>query len=371
MRKFVAKIFDSILLVIAGAVALVGILCVGIPVLRTAMAAEALPSGGEDFGTAVTIEPGSYVTDHEIAQNSFEYFKVSIKAGQMLKVKVTTPAGEYPYAGVTVYDLEQEEIGSETIIGDALTSETVSWLRSYEDSSIFYIAVGSEYDENAIGTTYAISVNDYYDAGTQTDVGGTHDTALKLTSVGEYRGYVVSQYLGTDLVDFYEIRVEEGKSLTVRATPSEEGYLEVTIYNSDKEELASKVSANEGAIVTVSSPEALNQAGDLFIKVDGSWSGELEEPIDYTLEISTPEGTTTNGDTTSNGDTTADGDTTTNGGAAGGPNWTLIGAGVIGLILTGVLASAFLKKKKQPAPSKADQSGPEQPEQPSEGGTES
>jgi len=325
------------------------------PVLRRAAAATVLPSGGGDFDTAVAIEPGIYVTDHEIAQNAFEYFKISVEAGQGLTVKVTTPAGEYPYAGVIVYDPNQAEVGSQVIIGDSLASKTLTWLRSYEDSSIFYVAVGNEYDANAVGTTYTVSVDDYYDADSQTDAGGTFDTAFELDSAGTYQGYVVSEYGGTDEVDLYRLRFARGVEVTVTATPPSNATLGVAIYNNNREELAEGYSANDGAIAAASLSEPLASAGDLYIEVHAKYE-TTEEPIAYTLKISTTEGTTTNGDTSdddtsANGDAAANGDATTGKGeTTGGPNWTLVGAGVAGLILAGVLALTFLKKGSAGSP---------------------
>jgi hypothetical protein len=365
-----------------------GMLCLGTARVASALAYEALPSGGDDLDTAVTIEAGSYVTDHEIEQNSFEYFKISVDAGQGLEVKVTTPTGEYPYAGAVVYDFEKEEVGSEVIIGDSNASKTITWIRGYEGSSTFYIAVGNEYDINATGTKYAISVDDYYDGDTETDVGGTFANAYELDSLGTYEGYITTEYGGTDLADLYKLRVAAGVKLTATVTPPSDVWLGVSIYNSDREEIADGWSSNDGAIATAEMSEALLSADDLYIKVHADYETS-DEPISYTLKISSTEGTT-DGDTTdgdgagTDGDGDGSGGDTTDGNGTG-PNWTLIVVGAGLLALTGVVAFAFLMKKKGSAGStpKSGQAGgtsqptemtppsdsagkPAQPEQPTE-----
>ncbi len=61
-----------------------GVLLVGI--VGIANAQESLPEGGDGFETAVKLEPGNYVTDHNISRKVPEYFKLSVGAGQILVV---------------------------------------------------------------------------------------------------------------------------------------------------------------------------------------------------------------------------------------------------------------------------------------------
>jgi hypothetical protein len=338
---------NKISIKLLGLVVFVGVLCFGTSGLVNVLAAVALPAGGDDFDAAETIEAGSYVTDHEIEQDSFEYFRISVEAGQGLEVKVTTPAGGSPYAGVVVYNSEEEEIGSEVIIGDSNASKTVSWVRGYEDSGTFYIAVGNEYDTNATGTKYEVSLDDYYDSDTQTDVGGTFETAYEIDSLGTYQGYITTEYGGTDEADFYKIRVAKGTTLAASVTPPNDVSVGVSIYTSDREEVAE-----------------LLGAGDLYIKVHADYES-TEDPISYTLKISSTGGTTTDGDTSTDGDGGENGGETTTDGVAGeGPNLILIGAGVAILALAGVLAFVFLRKKKGSTPSTGSGSTSAPPQSP-------
>lgn len=49
-----------------------------------------LPTAGDSFDNAVTIEPGSYETGHEIAYSTYEHSKITLNAGQKLKVELTS-----------------------------------------------------------------------------------------------------------------------------------------------------------------------------------------------------------------------------------------------------------------------------------------
>lgn len=256
-----------------------GILLVGtIGIINIASAQEILPKGGDSFGTAVGIEEGSYVTDHTIARDSYEYFKISIKTGQVLKVKFTAPGGGSPYAGAEMYNSERTSVQSEVIIGDPNATETLSWMPGTE--GMFYITVGNSYSQNAMGTEYAITVEDYFDAGSETDAGGTFEDAMSIIP-GEYKAYLSGDE-GTDTADFYKLTVDKGKTLTVKVTPPSEAEMEVAVYDSDRKKLKDEYAPNPGAIVTNS--VAITKSGDVFVAVicGGYCSDELTP---YTLSL--------------------------------------------------------------------------------------
>jgi len=356
LNKLIAKII--------GIATLTGVLFLGAKVNIVA-AADTMPLGGSSFETAVTLSAGTYTTDHEIAQDSYEFFKVSVAAGEALVIEMSTSVGGDPYAGVAVYDANRQGVGDDVIIGESSASRTVTWVCSYEDESTFYITIGNEYDVNVLGATYKVSVVKYYDADSQTDAGSTFDTALTLPDIGTYQGYLVSDQAGTDLKDLYRFHLAAGTPLTVTATPPSDESLCITIFNSMREELVSDSSANDGAILTVALPEPLATTDDLYIQVEAPYSYSTEV-IGYTMKISTAEGAATDeGDTTTDGDAAGD-EATTGGGTVGNsdkpaPNWTLIGGGVIGLVLAGVLLFTFLskgKKEKPEEPSKPAVSAP-------------
>ncbi len=276
MKKFNVKslavfIFSGILL--AGTMGIINI----------ASAQETLPKGGDSFETAVGIEKGSYVTDHTIAGDSYEYFKMSIKAGQLLKVKFTTPGSGSPYAGAEMYNSERTSVQSEVIIAGSNANRTLSWMPGTEDT--FYITIGNGYNKNAVGTKYAIAVEDYFDAGSETDAGGTFENAMSITP-GEYTAYL-SGDKGTDAKDFYKLTVDRGETLTAKVTPEGEATARIVIYNSDRQVLKDEHASNSGAIVTNSVP--ITEDGDVFVAVIcGNYCSDELTP--YTVNLATQVG---------------------------------------------------------------------------------
>ena len=69
---------------------------------------------------------------------------------------------------------------------------------------------------------YEFQIEDCFDAGSQTDAGGTIETAMEI-SEGKYQGYCmipagITGISEPDTRDVYKIRVNEGKILTINAT---------------------------------------------------------------------------------------------------------------------------------------------------------
>lgn len=248
-----------------------------------ANAQETLSEGGDSFEAATSIQPGSYTADREIAKDSYKYFKISLKAGQVIKVKFTTPGEGSPYAGAAIYNSQEEQVQEEVIIGGPNESKTLVWAPS--TTGIFYITVGNSYSRNAKGTKYDISLENRFDAGSQTDVGNTFDKAMKITQ-GEYKGYL-SGKKGDDTEDLYKIAVEKGTKLTVILTPPEEASPELTLYSSSRKVIKSEYASNPGAIVTVSA--SLAKSGDVFIKL-GCDKWQSEDIVPYTLNVETEKG---------------------------------------------------------------------------------
>jgi len=254
-----------------------------------ASAQETLPKGGDDFETAVELELGNYVTDHDISRKTQEYFKLPIvKAGQMLVVKATNlPTGvdlisnavlfnEARAMLVPGYDNPLDNIYGAGLIG------TYKWLpNSSQDSYGYYISIGGgDVNFTAEGTKYDISIEDKFDAGSQTDAGDTFEKAMDIT-LGEYKAYL-SGKLGTDTKDFYKVAVNKGETLTAKVTPPSEARMKVVVYDSNRGKLKEEYAPNPGAIITNSL--AITRGGDVFVEVscDKYCSNN---PINYTLNV--------------------------------------------------------------------------------------
>ncbi len=263
------------------------LLLVGI--VGIASAQETLPKGGDDFETAVELQAGSYVTDHDISRKTSEYFKLPIvKAGQMLVVKATNlPTGVDLISNAVLYSearamlLPGYDNPLDNVYGAGKTG-TYKWLaNSSQDLYGYYISIGGgEVNFTAEGTKYDISTEDKFDAGSQTDAGDVFEKALSITPK-EYKAYL-SGKAGTDTKDFYKVAVKEGETLTVKVTPPAEARMKVIVYDGNRGKLKEEYAPNPGAIVTNSL--AITRSGDVFAEVscDKHCSNNV---VAYTLDV--------------------------------------------------------------------------------------
>jgi len=208
-----------------------------------------LPLGGDGFDTAVTIEPGSYETDHEIGwqDDDIEYFKITeLKAGQTLKVIITTDWVTDESAEVAICSSSRAELYRE---GDSRETVIASWTTSSTDT--FYIKIGGWVSDLEAGASIDISVENHYDANSTTDAGNTFDTALTVTA-GDHEGYLAGDEDGDDNEDYYVISLESGQLLDVTVTPPTNAFFGLKICDQNRVEKASVYSASAGAITSTS-----------------------------------------------------------------------------------------------------------------------
>jgi len=267
-----------------------GILLFGITGIVNAQ--QTLPKGGDDFGSAIEIESGSYVTDHDISRKVQEYFKLTIEVGQMLVVKVTNLSTGADRITHTVlynedramllrgYDNPLDNLGGAGEIG------IYKWLpNSSQDLYVYYMSVGGgNVNFTAKGTKYDISIEDRFDARSQTDAGDTFEKALVITP-GNYTAYL-SGNQGTDVKDFYKLSVKKGETLIAKVTPPSEAAMQVIVYDNDRRKLKEVYASNPGAIVTNS--VSIAKSGEVFVAVVcEDWCSK--KISDYTLDISIEE----------------------------------------------------------------------------------
>ena len=263
-----------------------GILLIGTVAIVNAQ--QALPKGGDSFGTAVKIESGNYVTDHDISRKVPEYFKLTVGAGQILSVKVTNlPTGVDIISHTVLYNedramlLPSYDNPLDNIYGAGLIG-IYRWLpNSSHDSYMYYMSVGGgDVNFTAEGTKYDISIEDRFDAGSQTDAGDSFEKAMSI-SPGEYTAYLSGE-AGTDTKDFYKTAVQNGETLTAKVTPEGEARMRVVVYDNNRQVLKDEYAPNPGAIITNS--VARTRSGDVFIAVIcEEWCSE--SVATYTLSI--------------------------------------------------------------------------------------
>ena len=271
-----------------GTFVLIGLLLLG--AVGIASAQQTLPQGGDGFETAIEIQPGSYVTDHDIPDDAPEYFKLTVRAGQVLTVKVTNPTvGARDIMSQTdLYDEDRAVLvpGYDNPLDmlGAGYSSTYYWLPSSETNTYtYYMSIGGGgIVATTQGTKYDISVEDNFDAGSQTDAGDTFENAMDITQ-GVYKGYLSGMW-GTDIKDLYKLPVEKGTMLTVKVTPPSNTMRGITLYNGDRVKIAEKYPANPGAIVKTT--QGITDSDNIYIAITSIGDNYGE----YTLEITTEAG---------------------------------------------------------------------------------
>lgn len=258
-----------------------------------------LPTGGEGFDNAVTIEPGTYVTDHQIATGVHEYFKITINAGQKLNVKWITPATGYPYAGAAIYSADRVKLREDTIIGGANASDTIYWTAGSESSSYtLYILVGNDYDKNAVGVTYEISIENRFDANSGTDVGGNFGTALEITP-GSYGGFLTPRWGDDDKDYFYVTNLKPGQRLTVNVeiqpdSPGPGGgitWTKLLFFDENRTELMplsthdfNSYNYEAGSITAFWTPSSRENSYSFYFELEEQGYGGLSYSMDVSVE---------------------------------------------------------------------------------------
>jgi len=273
---------------------LIGMLLFGS--IGSVSANESITDGGDSFENAVLLEPGSY--NGELSIEDPEYYSITnITPGQKLTIKVDIPeAGlDYPKRNteIILYDQEKSKLKSEFkgVNGNEFGSLTVYWTsNSNEPSYSFYLKILEKYlasTEGPYSYIVDISIDDCFDADSQTDAGNTFNTALN-TTPGEYTSYFEMES-GDDKVDIYMLSMESGDKLDVTITPSDDAQFEVNIYDRDRVKMSGEYSANRGAIVKVS--ETSLSAQDVYIEIKKRLTSSSEK--DYSLNIAVENGVET------------------------------------------------------------------------------
>ena len=251
---------------------LVGLVLIGTAGIVNAQ--QTLPYGGNGFYNAIEIDPGSYVTGHDIPDDAPEYFKLTqkVNAGQLLTIKVRNPAVEYgnEISNTKLYNTNRAALylpynnPLRNIIGPS-KSNSLLWLPGSQESSYtYYLTIGGGGVAYTLeNTEYLIMIDDNFDAGSQTDAGDTFETAMEITE-GTHNGYLSGSH-GTDTKDLYRMTVEAGTALTVKVTPPSDRMREFTLYDEDRIEIAAEYPSNPGAIANTT--QEITYSGDIYIGI--------------------------------------------------------------------------------------------------------
>ena len=251
-------------------------------------------NAGDSFDTATEIEQGFY--EDEVTEEEEKYSYIEIKPGQEFIFKTTFDEYDpYRYCNLIVefFDMDRSKIGGNKL-GKG-ESRSFYYLTSSEKELYgFYIRIKTE-GSVIIKYHTSISIEDHFDANSETDAGDNFNDALSI-SPGNYEGHLArrnDQYIesydnvGNDLLDYYKLPIQSGDKVTVTLTPSQEASLRLSIYNEDRECVKTEESKETGSIARTQWLADSSQY--IFIQVKGVHDNprQYNDAGDYTLDITT------------------------------------------------------------------------------------
>jgi len=244
-------------------------------------AQQTLPPGGDDFKTAVPLSLGEF-QGGTLADGKKWYYLVSseIKPGQELQIKDFFSGNTL--MSVIVYDQNKQSLAKNDYQKQNET-HTGFWLNGSGQSEKCYLELSNQSIWSATFQNVSLEIIDRFDADSQTDAGGSFDSALPI-EINQYKSFLDFNYKASDNKDFYKIDVPRGQKLTVKVTPPDGLFLDLKIYDKNRSQLVNEYSENEGATV-VGSIQALT-ADTFYIAISPKYSSDQNQVSQYSLDIS-------------------------------------------------------------------------------------
>lgn len=254
--------------------------------------------GGDGFGSAMPIAPGTYRLDHHQRPNEYDYFAIEVAPGHLLRVRqvatevgvsidgVTFRESTSPVVGAVIHGPDRERISEDVVYGAGGTAVAEASV-SAGDGGTHYVLVGQNVWGHGIhrDSPFTVEIIDRTDAGSGTDAGGGQADALPVQP-GEYAGWL---QVGSES-DVYVVQADSAATYALRARPEASGvYLVVTVSDEDGVQLARNQSPNPGAAVRLAAI-APERDGPLFVTLE-----QIGGPTAYTLQL-TAEGAETAAD---------------------------------------------------------------------------
>jgi hypothetical protein len=311
----------------------------------TKIVAADIDKGGSAIEAAVSITAGKY-TGLPLAQDEETFYKITVKAGQELKVvaRLKPAASSGTLNTVKIYNGDRKEVASEfDSSGSGVNTITVATLANSEKASqTYYIEIA----DSAWGVESGeldVTLTDCYDAESTTDAGQTIDTALAIKS-GSHKGYLA---LG-DTDDYYSVPAAAGK-LSIKVTPNSKMTPTLEVYDQNRTLIAEQTAQNAGQIFTLSAN--VGQAGNVYLHFKCDSYDCSKTALDYTFATSatgssnaaTPESNTTTVPDKTNG-------TVVN-------NYTWIGLAAAAAVVAVIVIVYFARRKKPSVAGSAKQNG--------------
>ncbi len=218
--------------------------------------------------------PGHIDPDLMHDTNPLSYFGINIKPGQKLNVHVhgvpgRTASTELTSVEVKVLNYQRQTISNlrvssfkDPFAGDSFVAPG----NTSGDDNRYFVLVDVE--EGYAPATFSLDLNldDVSDSNSGTDAPDTFENALPLTD--ELRGFLpVSNTYSTDNADVYTFDIPKNSTLSLDATPEDQGMVAIEIFDQDKRSITSYRPHNPGEInkIKISSKDSHK----LYLKVTG------------------------------------------------------------------------------------------------------
>lgn len=246
--------------------------------------------GGDGFGSAVPITPGTYRLDHHQRPKEYDYFTIDLKPGQIIRVSQPTSAvgvtiegtkateNNSPVAGVTLFAPDQTFIAEDAKTGVGQRASVTASVTAGEGGK-YYVLVGQKWWPWGIHheSPFTIEIIDAADAGSGTDAGETSKDALRVQP-GRYSGW----FQPKETKDTFWFDASAGSQYELRVRPEGEIHgLHLTVRDEDGVELARQSAPNSGAAVRLSGVKPA-AAGRLYVTLSFI---PVNDPIAYSLEL--------------------------------------------------------------------------------------
>jgi hypothetical protein len=253
--------------------------------------------GGNGFGSAVPINPGTYRLDHHQRPSEYDYFTLDVKPGSMIKVTQDTSAigvtiqgskiteNTYPTAGVALYAPDQTLIAEDGKVNVGQRASVGASVPAGKEGK-YFVLIGQKYwAEWGIHneSPFTIAVMDVTDAASGKDAGDSPRDAIPIKP-GMHKGWIQPE----DGKDTYVFDAAAGATFQLRARPEGEAYsLQLTVRDDDGVELGTQFAPNPGAAVRLEGIKAPRN-GKLYATVAFIATAN---PTPYLLELTAgPEG---------------------------------------------------------------------------------
>lgn len=199
--------------------------------------------------------PGHIDLEFTKSTNLLTYLGIKVKPGQKLDVHIQgipgrTQDAQLSYFSITVLNYQRQAINSyqvhsfrEPYAGDIFVAPG----NTLNQGDRYFILVDIPDDYAYENFSLDLNLDDVSDSNSGTDAPDTFEHALPLTD--DLHGFLpVSNTYSTDKADMYTLDIPKNSTLSLEATPEDQGMLGIEIFNDNKKSISTYNPHNPGEI---------------------------------------------------------------------------------------------------------------------------